>query len=77
MPFGHGPRSCIGMRFALLEAKMALIEVLKRFSFVQSADTEVRNVDICASFIATILELIIGFTVEPKNGVHLNVVPRN
>ena len=44
MPFGSGPRSCIGMRFALLEAKIALIEVLKRFTFCRAADTEVRIV---------------------------------
>ena len=43
LPFGFGPRSCIGMRFALLEAKMALIELMKRFTFVRSPDTEVRN----------------------------------
>ena len=41
IPFGYGPRSCIGMRFALLEAKMALIELMKRFSFVRALDTEV------------------------------------
>ena len=41
MPFGTGPRNCIGMRFALLEAKMALIEVVKRFTFVRAPDTQV------------------------------------
>jgi len=32
--FGQGPRACIGMRFALLEAKIAVLEVWRRFSFM-------------------------------------------
>ena len=43
LPFGAGPRSCIGMRFALLEAKIALIELLKQFSFKQGPDTKVSH----------------------------------
>ena len=41
MPFGWGPRNCVGMRFALLEAKIALIHVLRKYRFVRAADTEV------------------------------------
>jgi cytochrome P450 len=29
--FGQGPRSCIAMRFALLEAKVALSSVIRQF----------------------------------------------
>ena len=42
MPFGYGPRNCIGMRFALLEAKMALIEIVSKFRIVPSPETKVR-----------------------------------
>lgn len=34
--FGQGPRACIGMRFALLEVKVAMIEVMANYSFVCS-----------------------------------------
>ncbi|XP_033752184.1 cytochrome P450 3A11-like isoform X2 [Pecten maximus] len=31
IPFGHGPRNCIGMRLALIEAKMATAYVVRKF----------------------------------------------
>nr|APH81390.1 cytochrome P450 CYP3026B2 [Tigriopus kingsejongensis] len=33
LAFGQGPRSCIGMRFALMEAKVGLFSVLMRYRF--------------------------------------------
>lgn len=42
MPFGAGPRNCIGMRFALVMMKLAMVEILQRFSFSVCKETEVR-----------------------------------
>ena len=40
LAFGHGPRSCIGMRFALVEAKMALARIVKEFLILPSNKTQ-------------------------------------
>merc|ERR1711915_322816 len=39
MPFGDRPRNCIGRRFALMEAKMALVEVFRRYTVTVSSLT--------------------------------------
>lgn len=39
LAFGYGPRSCVGQRFALLELKLALTEILSKFDVVKSSKT--------------------------------------
>ena len=63
LPFGEGPRHCIGKRLALLEAKMALVSIVKDFQFKKTTDTEVP------------LSLSVGITMSPKNGINLKIVP--
>ncbi|XP_077976970.1 cytochrome P450 3A24-like isoform X2 [Glandiceps talaboti] len=41
LPFGAGPRNCIGSRFALMESKMAIASILQHFTFNTCEDTEI------------------------------------
>ena len=38
--FGQGPRACIGMRFALLEAKIGVMAVMRKFTFTPGTKTK-------------------------------------
>ncbi|XP_075795493.1 thromboxane-A synthase isoform X2 [Pelodiscus sinensis] len=64
LPFGAGPRSCIGMRMALLEMKMTLLRILQKFKFETSTETQIP------------LQLTSLSTLGPKNGVYIKIVPR-
>ncbi|XP_041790283.1 cytochrome P450 3A40-like [Chelmon rostratus] len=65
MPFGAGPRNCIGMRFALVSMKLALVEILQRYSFSVCKETEIP------------LELDSPGLISPKNPIKLKLVPRS
>ncbi|EPY83712.1 hypothetical protein CB1_000537021, partial [Camelus ferus] len=40
LPFGTGPRNCIGTRFAMMSMKLALVKVLQNFSFKPCKETQ-------------------------------------
>ncbi|NWI07563.1 CP3AD protein, partial [Tichodroma muraria] len=41
LPFGAGPRNCIGMRFALLTLKVAIASLLQHFTFQTCKETQI------------------------------------
>ncbi|XP_065080392.1 uncharacterized protein LOC135703195 [Ochlerotatus camptorhynchus] len=62
MPFGSGPRNCIGSRFALMEIKAIMYALLLNFSIERNEKTEVP------------LKLVKGFmALGVENGLHLRL----
>lgn len=41
LPFGSGPRTCVAMRFALFEIKLALTSILSKYRFEKCSQTVV------------------------------------
>ncbi|NXB15463.1 THAS synthase, partial [Rhagologus leucostigma] len=64
LPFGAGPRGCIGMKMGLLETKMTLLRILQKFQFKTCPETEIP------------LQLKSKATLGPKNGVYIMLEPR-
>ena len=65
LPFGSGPRNCVGMRFALLEAKLALAKIITKYKFVKSKNTQVPLTFLPNRLVLTPKSIIIG--VERRN----------
>ncbi|KAK9696604.1 Cytochrome P450 [Popillia japonica] len=62
LPFGLGPRNCVGQKFAMLEMKAVVSKVLRKFKFLPVDDFK--------------LTMIPQIVQKPKNGIFLKVVRR-
>lgn len=63
-PFGHGPRNCIGNRFALTECKTIIAHLTYNFKFEPSAKTEMPP------------KFALSGSLKPEGGMWLKVSPR-
>ena len=57
LPFGFGPRTCVGLNFAMVEAKIAIAMILQRFKFKLSPN-----------YVHSPVQL---FMVRPQHGVQI------
>ncbi|XP_014801689.1 PREDICTED: cytochrome P450 3A9-like [Calidris pugnax] len=64
LPFGAGPRNCIGMRFALLTLKVAVVALLQHFTFQTCKETQIP------------LKLKSQGLLTPEKPIMLKLVPR-
>ncbi|KAI2473943.1 hypothetical protein C4B38_000038 [Diabrotica virgifera virgifera] len=63
MPFGEGPRTCIGLRFGKLQSKVGLCFVLKNYKITLNEKTKLP------------IKYDLGFVSSVKGGVWLNLEP--
>jgi len=63
MPFGGGPRICIGNMFALIEARLVLVTIAQRYRLVLHPGSNI--------------EMRVGNTLGFQHGASMRVVPRS
>lgn len=63
IPFGDGPRNCIGLRFGILQAKIGLMMLLKHFKFTTCDRTDPMPLEFSVQ----------KFVLSPKDGIWLGI----
>ncbi|CAL1686481.1 unnamed protein product [Lasius platythorax] len=65
LPFGHGPRKCIGNRFALMETKILMVHLLQKFILKRTEKT-----------VEPVVFDKIEFNLQPKGGFWIGLEKR-
>ncbi|XP_032675720.1 cytochrome P450 6A1-like isoform X2 [Odontomachus brunneus] len=66
LPFGDGPRKCIGSRFAVYQTKIGLIKILRNY-----------NIEICEKSQIPYTNDPKAFLLTPKGGIYLKIIKIN
>lgn len=64
IPFGGGPRNCIGVRFALLETKFALAQMVRRYTFFRCSETDVPLINDPKAMLSVPKRAIVGIAMR-------------
>ena len=67
LPFGAGPRNCVGMRFALMEAKTAAAILVYKYRFFKTPNTQPKLIPKKFEVILTDGEIPIGCELRDKS----------
>ncbi|RVE41958.1 hypothetical protein evm_013398 [Chilo suppressalis] len=62
LPFSAGPRNCIGQKFAMMEMKVTISEIIRKFKVLPTGDEPQLSADLI---------------LRSLNGVKLKIVPRS
>ncbi|KAH8401696.1 hypothetical protein KR009_007399 [Drosophila setifemur] len=62
LPFGEGPRNCIGLRFGLMQASVGLANLIKGYKFSVAPETQIPMKIVVKSIL-----------LSAENGIHLKV----
>ncbi|XP_017757740.1 PREDICTED: probable cytochrome P450 6a14 [Eufriesea mexicana] len=62
LPFGHGPRNCIGARFGIYQTKIGLIKILRK-----------NKIDVCSKTMIPYKFNAFAFILTPVMGVYLKI----
>ncbi|KAG4073971.1 hypothetical protein HA402_014176 [Bradysia odoriphaga] len=58
LPFGNGPRNCLGLRFGLMQTKISIIQLLMNFKFSPSSQTPIPMVLHPSAFVVSSRDVI-------------------